>query len=408
MVKILNRYLSTTKYLRLLLVLIATSSCGAEKPSETTTPTATTSGTTANTSSTNGAAPSTTLSTRPASSDTGPSDTGPSDTGPSSHSESRTSEPSTRDHGNDDSSADDNDPRTGHSDDGNTESAATSDTVPTEAASTASSTETESSGAPNQTGPCEYPEPPSSVSAWVEESWNSQLGDNIGNRSAWLLDNVMMGAGQMNVCVRWGATSAPSTAVKNGMAPAIQRWMNDWFAALGNYGCFPYADGIEVKVTGWAVRPGNEAWVADLGDDVAIYTELDGEGEPKCADACSFFVNWDHEFPDCPRGEAFHTDYWLWVSDQLPGSGAAAVGGDWGLRMPVASFEDRIDNDADLVIEHEIGHGFGFQDYYDWTGSTPDGGSLMIVGSTSMQSPTLGDAWLIRRTWKEMQTLRGW
>jgi hypothetical protein len=26
---------------------------------------------------------------------------------------------------------------------------------------------------------------------------------------------------------------------------------------------------------------------------------------------------------------------------------------------------------SNLVIEHEMGHGFGFQDYYDWTGSTP-------------------------------------
>lgn len=246
------------------------------------------------------------------------------------------------------------------------------------------------------------------MAAWVEESWNAQLGDNIRNRSAWLLDNVVMGEGKLNLCVRWGATSEPSAAVKAGVAPAIRRWMNDWFAALGTYGCFPYSDGIDVAVTGWAVRPGNESWVADLGDEVKVYTEVDGEGEPKCPDACSFFTHWDHEFPGCSGGDAFHTDYWVWVSDQLPGSGAAAVGGDWGLRMPVASFVDRIDSDADLVIEHEMGHGFGFQDYYDWTGSTPEGGSLMIVGSTSMQSPTLGDTWLIRRTWREMQTLRGW
>jgi hypothetical protein len=33
----------------------------------------------------------------------------------------------------------------------------------------------------------------------------------------------------------------------------------------------------------------------------------------------------------------------------------------------------------------------------------------MIVGSTAgKQSPTVGDTWLLRRTWKEMKTLRGW
>ena len=33
----------------------------------------------------------------------------------------------------------------------------------------------------------------------------------------------------------------------------------------------------------------------------------------------------------------------------------------------------------------------------------------MIVGSTAgKQSPTAGDTWLLRRTWKEMVALRGW
>ena len=116
-------------------------------------------------------------------------------------------------------------------------------------------------------------------------------------------------------------------------------------------------------------------------------------------------MNWSHEFPTCTAGEAFHTDYWLWLDDSISG-GAAAVGGDWGLRMPVRSFIAAMGK-SDLVIEHEMRHGFGFQDYYDWTGATPAGGSLMIVGSTNSQAPTTGDAWL-RRTWMEMKALRGW
>jgi hypothetical protein len=75
--------------------------------------------------------------------------------------------------------------------------------------------------------------------------------------------------------------------------------------------------------------------------------------------------------------------------------------------MPVANFISAM-NSSDMVIEHEMGHGFGFQDYYTWTGSTPSGGSIMIVGSTSSQSPTTADQWLLRRTWQEMVALRGW
>jgi hypothetical protein len=75
--------------------------------------------------------------------------------------------------------------------------------------------------------------------------------------------------------------------------------------------------------------------------------------------------------------------------------------------MPVSNFIASMGK-SNLVIEHEMGHGFGFQDYYDWTGSTPSGGSLMIVGSTNNPSPTIADQWLLRRTWKEMKTLRSW
>jgi hypothetical protein len=262
------------------------------------------------------------------------------------------------------------------------------------------------------TGPCTptWQDPPANVSAWINESWNDQLGNNVRGRKDWLIDNAMMGKGQINLCVRWGATSAPTTAVKTGMAAAVEKWLNDWFTNLADYGCFPYPH-ITAKVTGWAVKPGNESWVSDLDSSIKVYTETDSgtdpPGEPKCPDACSFFTNWSHTFPNCPGGEAFHTDYWLWLDDTLPGSGAAAVGGDWGLRMPFSNFVSSMGK-SNLVIEHEMGHGFGFQDYYDWTGSTPAGGSLMIVGSTSSQIPTVGDQWLLRRTWKEMKSLRGW
>jgi hypothetical protein len=267
-------------------------------------------------------------------------------------------------------------------------------------------------GTGGSTGPCTpvWQDPPANVSAWIDASWSSQLGSNVKNRKAWLMDNVIMGKGEINLCVRWGATSAPSAAVKSNMAASAERWFNDWFASLVDYACFPYSH-ITVKVTGWAVEPGNESWVSDLDSSIKVYTETDAgsdpKGEPKCPDACSFFTNWNHTFPNCPGGEAYHHDYWMWLDDNLPGGGAAAVGGDWGLRMPVSSFVNSMGK-SNFVIEHEMGHGFGFQDYYDWTGPTPTGGSLMIVGSTSSQTPTTADEWLLRRTWQEMKSLRGW
>ena len=257
---------------------------------------------------------------------------------------------------------------------------------------------------------CDVSSPPSNVSAWIDESWSGQLANNVKTRKAWNLDNVILNKGQMNLCVRWGATSAVPATVRMNLESTIGRWFNDWFKALASYDCFPYPNGIRVKVTGWAVKPGKQALLDGIDPAIPVYTETDGEGEPKCPDACSSFVHWDHVFTGCAAGAANHSDYWLWFDDKLPGDGsAAAVGGDWGLRMPVSIFTDHFNDTSFLIAEHEMGHGFGFQDYYDWTGSTPAGGSLMIVGSTAGKpSPTVGDTWLLRRTWKEMKTLRGW
>jgi len=259
-------------------------------------------------------------------------------------------------------------------------------------------------------GSCDVSAPPSNVSAWINESWSGQLGNNVKTRKAWILDNVILNKGQMNLCVRWGATSAVPATVRMNLESTIARWFNDWFKALGSYDCFPYPNGIQVKVTAWAVKPGKQALLDGIDPAVPVYTETDSEGEPKCPDACSSFVHWDHVFTGCAGGAASHSDYWLWFDDTLPGGGgAAAVGGDWGLRMPVSTFTSHFNDTSFLIAEHEMGHGFGFQDYYDWTGSTPAGGSLMIVGSTGgKQSPTVGDTWLLRRTWKEMKPLRGW
>jgi hypothetical protein len=276
---------------------------------------------------------------------------------------------------------------------------------------------TTDAGGTSSTGPCtvtDWGTPPSGDSAWIDESWNSELGSNVKTRKEWLLDSAVAGKGQINVCVRWGATATPSADLKTNIGSWVEKWFNDWFKNLNGYGCFPYSH-ITAKVTGWAVRKGSESWVSDLDSStIKVYTDVesgsDPPNEPQCAQACSFFTldgKGTHSFPSCPGGDAFHFDYSMWLDDKIPGSGAAAVGGDWGLRMPAGDFIS-LKGSPSSVVEHEMGHGFGFQDYYDWTQDKPADGSLMVVGSSSSKTPTQGDIWLLRRTWKEMKALRGW
>lgn len=259
-------------------------------------------------------------------------------------------------------------------------------------------------------GPCDFSDPPANVAAWINESWNAQLKSNLSGRKDWLLDNVIKGNGVINLCIRWSATTKFTAAWRDQIASSMASWFNDWFEALGPYGCFPYPNGVTVNITGIAVKPGQESILEWSDRSIPVYTETDRNtdppGEPKCPDNCSFFVNWDHSFPKCAAGEDMHFDYDVWLGDTLPG-GAGAVGGDWGVRMPRASFTGELGQPTFNMIEHEMGHGFGMQDYYEWTGSRPSGGSVMIVGS-AWGKPTVGDAWLLRRIWKEQKAMRGW
>lgn len=260
----------------------------------------------------------------------------------------------------------------------------------------------------NGGGACAFPDPPANVSAWINESWNAQLTQNISGRQAWLLDSAIKGKGVINLCLRWGANRTLTAAVRDRIAPAMEAWFNEWFKALGSYGCFPYPNGVKVNLTGVAVKPGRESLLAWNDNRIPIYTETDAEGEPKCPDSCSFFTNWNHEFPSCAAGDDMHFDYSVWLNDTI-GGGAAAVGGDWGLRMPVDNFVNSLGQLSNHTIQHEMGHGFGMQDYYDWTGSRPSGGSVMIVGSNWGEPViTVGDSWLIRRLWMEQKSMRGW
>lgn len=256
---------------------------------------------------------------------------------------------------------------------------------------------------------CAYGDPPSGVAAWVDESWGGALSSNIAARQDWLLDAVVSGRGVINVCVRWGATSPFTTAVRDQIEGSLQTWLQGWLQYLEGDGCFPYAQGVTAKITGIAVKPGQESLLQWTDRTIPVYAETDPSsdpaGEPRCPDPCAFSLHWDHRFPDCPGGEQAHFDYAIWLDDAIPG-GATAVGSDWGLRMPARLFTAALGAPSSRVIQQVMGYAFGFQSYAGWSGSAPDGGSLMF--GDAGDPPNAADGWLLRRLWREQKALRGW
>jgi hypothetical protein len=169
------------------------------------------------------------------------------------------------------------------------------------------------------TGVCDISDPPANVAAWIDESWNAEGHNNINWHKTWLADSAMKGEGEIDICVRYGATRSVSATTRDQVASAMQRWFSKWLALLYPCDCFP-CPSVAVKVTGWAVKPGQESLLQWSDRTVPVYTEVsDGtdqaKGEPKCPDACGFFFHPDHVFTGCPGGADNHFDYTLWLDD---------------------------------------------------------------------------------------------
>jgi hypothetical protein len=256
---------------------------------------------------------------------------------------------------------------------------------------------------------CTFGDPPAGVAAWVNESWAGALSGNVASRQDWLLDAIVEGQGVVNVCVRWGATTTFTTAARDQIERSMRTWLQGWLQYLEVDACFPYPQGVTVKLAGIAVKPGQESLLEWTDRTISVYTETDPAsdpaGEPRCPDACSFYLHQDHEFPDCPGGAEAHFDYAIWLDDALPGN-AVAVGSGWGLRMPARAFTAALGAASDRRIQQVMGYGFGFQSYASWTGSAPAGGALMFGDGGA--PPKAADGWLLRRLWQEQKVLRGW
>jgi hypothetical protein len=247
------------------------------------------------------------------------------------------------------------------------------------------------------------------VRAWVDESWSGALSSNLRGRQDWLLDALVKGQGTLDLCVRWGATTTFTTAARDQIAASMRAWLEGWLTYLEGDACYPFTQGVTVRIAGIAVKPGQESLLAWTERTIPVYIETDPSsnppGEPRCPDACSFSAHPDHVFPDCPGGGASHFDYAVWLDDALPGG--AAVGSGWGLRMTAGAFTSALGSASNAQIQQRMGYGFGMQPYYDWTGSVPAGGSV-VAGTSMTGPPTAADGWLLRRAWKEQKALRGW
>ncbi|KAI1066938.1 hypothetical protein LB507_011375 [Fusarium sp. FIESC RH6] len=192
--------------------------------------------------------------------------------------------------------------------------------------------------------------PPSNLAGTLKEVWDHEVEtytDALGFKNyGW--DQVIAGKGQLNVCVRW-ESSASITAEQQ--TKWVSRWDN-----------FPYED-VKINVVGWAVK--DKSLLQGSTDGLNIYTDTDAEGIPQCSEKCGRFFHQDGDYSQCPGGAERHYNNSLWLTDEL------------------------LSSKNIHILQHEIGHTFGLDDFYDWTPTGQDK-FIILAGSAAELSRERG------------------
>jgi len=219
--------------------------------------------------------------------------------------------------------------------------------------------------------------------------------------------------GTLNVCVRWESTTKITQAQREKFEPMLNRSVNNWTKWLKGYDGFPY-DTIKVKIVGWAVI--NKSYLDQTGITVPVYENgaltlvnnawVPNTTAPYCPVDCARETLYNGTkvtttYPNCKTPDQ-HFVTVLWGTDGFVGGagteGGARVGSDYILQ--------NLDSQEPHIIEHEVGHGFGFPDYYTDATDCPAGNCanlpVTIMNAGASMVITDWDKWSLRRTWTEM------
>ncbi|KAG8670893.1 hypothetical protein FPOAC2_04199 [Fusarium poae] len=242
--------------------------------------------------------------------------------------------------------------------------------------------------------------PPSNLAGALKEVWDHEVktySDALGFKNyGW--DQVIAGKGKLNVCVRWESSASVTAEQRTEVATALQDSYTSWMKWVSGWDNFPYED-VKINVVGWAVKDKN--LLQGSTDGLDIYTDTDAEGIPQCSEKCGRFFHQDGDYSQCPGGAERHYDNSLWLTDGMQGG----AGGDWGQRIGREYFMDLLDTKNIHILQHEIGHTFALDDFYDWT---PTGQSKFIMLAGSAAEVTEFDGWMLRNWWYELSRERGW
>ncbi|KAF1362480.1 hypothetical protein EJ07DRAFT_174908 [Lizonia empirigonia] len=218
----------------------------------------------------------------------------------------------------------------------------------------------------------------------LDQVWQQtlkEMPDGLKDRN-WITVQLIANNGSMNYCVRWNTDAHNSTAAdRTKITAALQRSLQKWFNVLVSFEGFPLTK-LTVKTIGYAVKDKSIIQGSTTGLD--IYTTADADGFLECDTRCYRGAHLDdpNGISLCPGGEESRYDISLWLDSSLEGR----------------------QHSYDILL-HEMGHGFGLLEFYDWV---PSGQTSFIMMAGSAMEITEFDVWMLRDWYRKLKVVRGW
>ena len=242
-----------------------------------------------------------------------------------------------------------------------------------------------------------------------------------------IYDQIWAGNGTVNWAVRWESDRQVTLAQRRAIARMLYEETNKWTRGLIGMEGWPFQE-IPVTVVGWAVSNANI--IQDRQPDETIWVNNDAL-EPRGTEHAAFmasapnnlsrFVNFRTANYAYAGGLHNRFDMYLWGTLGFGGG----AGGDWGTRVgDTYIINNSGPTSQPMIISHEIGHGFGFYDFYGAIGTDRpprssagsdfasannnangdrDLRSVMVVGN-GVNSPSGFDLWITRYNWDWLRT----
>jgi hypothetical protein len=259
-----------------------------------------------------------------------------------------------------------------------------------------------------------YSDIPSEYITACDWIWENRIYDGVEN---WMMDydtiydQLIAGNGTINYVVRWDSTKTLTYAQRLGLQKVLENALNQWNACLVGYADWPF-EHVTVNIVGWCVL--DKSCLQDIQPDENVFVNTISSTMRDYIIECG--MDSDASAiptlePDLPNSVDY--DMFFEAIDGMIDYGG--FGWHDGQYLSADATLGLIDgNTSEHILLHEMGHAFGFPDYYGDIGDDdgippgdfPGGEGSVMEAGRAFQITTF-DTWFARYAWSKLSAQSG-